>query len=35
MKLENIVTCVLSKIKSFPLPKGLENYLILDKSYMK
>ena len=32
MKLENNFTCVLSKIQKFPLPKGLENYLILAKT---
>ena len=35
MKLENNLTCVLSKIKSFSSSKGSGNYLILDKTRVK
>ena len=35
MKLEINFTCILAKIKQFPLPKGLGNDLILDKMHKK
>jgi len=35
VKLENNVTCNLSKIKQFPLLKGFGNHLILDKTCEK